>query len=244
LRYGRFWLGDGRADDGRPVLTTGSMGAMQVARVPSWPTIGLAWNVNSDTISHAGATYGQQSFLTVSAGRRLVVSILTNAARGADLIADAMDWFYGHRFAFHRQTPRAYGFPADVLQEYAGRYVGGLNDLEIAPDGDGLRVRVISKGGFPTAGSPPAPPLPPIRVGLASPERIVGLEPPNDRINAQVLRVGGRIASVRWNRRLYRREDFTPDPRPTRAAPPSAEPTNVAGQSDTAGIPTGPSLSH
>ena len=241
LRYGSFWLGQGLAPDGRRVLSNASTGAMTAGgRVPSWPSIGLAWNIGgAGTIFHSGSTVGQQAFLMVSLSGRLVFSVLTNAARGGELIRAAADWVYEQYFGLPFRPLSVFPWPPEVLDTYAGRYVGPLQDVVLARDGENLQLRTIPKGGFPTLDTLPGPPPPPQRLGLASQDRLVGLDDPKQLPTLQVVRVGGQIAFVRYGGRLHRREDYTPVLRPAGPTPTVAAPTSVAGRSDTTGVSAG-----
>jgi CubicO group peptidase (beta-lactamase class C family) len=240
LRYARLQLGDGSTPDGARLLAPGTLGEMRSPRLASWLSIGLAWNVARDTVWHGGGTYGQLTLLHVDLGRRLALSVLTNAGNGAELNQSAFNWVYERYvgITFPRPTPLAY--PTEMLDRHVGHYAGALTDLEVSRDDDALLLRVIPKGGFPTRDTPPpgtAPP--PIRMGLVSGERLVGLSPGVLQPNAQVLRVGGEIAWIRYNGRIHRRAGYTPRLEPGAPAAREVSPTNVAGRSDTSGISPG-----
>jgi CubicO group peptidase (beta-lactamase class C family) len=94
LKYAQFHMGDGRGEDGTPVLPQPALERMRTARVPKVGTddeIGLGWHLRRVggvlTASHGG-TLGHISLLTLVPERSLAYAILTNHSNGWRLIQD------------------------------------------------------------------------------------------------------------------------------------------------------------
>jgi CubicO group peptidase (beta-lactamase class C family) len=89
LRYARFHMGDGTAEDGTRVLTSESMRLMQTPQFHAdrdEGDVGLSWMIRRlgdvTLIQHGGATMGQVCSLVISPAHRFAVAILTNSEYG------------------------------------------------------------------------------------------------------------------------------------------------------------------
>ena len=172
VAFGRMHLQEGRAADGKQVLSPQSTAAMQQARVAlpfgiGFDRMGLGWlcrdTAAGPLLSHTGASAGQHSSLTVLPEQQAVIAALTNSTSGAALysmlIAEVLRDVFG-------VTPAAPPAPAgDVnvdLTPLCGTYVADegqvlLDDVggrlqvthEIDPAfGDVMRL-ITGPGGFP-----------------------------------------------------------------------------------------------
>jgi CubicO group peptidase (beta-lactamase class C family) len=206
LRYARLQFG-GLATDGSRMLAPGTIGAMRLGWVPSYPAVGLGWFVGGGTVSHGGGTLGQRAFLFVDAGRGFALSLLTNAApAGAALIQATARWVYERVYGAGPPAPAVTPVSAGALDGYVGRYTAALGDVELTRDGEALVARYTPRGGYPTKDAPPEPTPPPVRMAFFATEQLMGLDPPFEGYRAQVLRRGGEIAWLRWTDvRLHRR---------------------------------------
>jgi CubicO group peptidase (beta-lactamase class C family) len=212
LRYARFQLGDGTGANGERVLAAATLAAMHQPLLPSTGLperkVGLAWNIDANSVSHGGGTYGQSTFLTIFPRHGLALSVLTNAFTGADLTTAAVKWVLERWLGISPPQTPVVPAPGDVLDGAAGFYRGTTDDVELGRLGAALVARVIPKGGFPTRDTPPlenvVPPL--IRFGYYAPDRLVGLDPPFQDSRAELLRgPDGNVAWLRTGSRIRRR---------------------------------------
>lgn len=212
LRYARFHLGDGTAEDRARVLKPESIAMMQTpgdARVLDIK-MGLAWRTHDiggvRRVFHGGGTFGQISAFTMTPARKFALALDTNSASGGllnlEVTKDLVAEFLGN------DTPEPVELPMTPTQvdEYSGRYLQPLGDIEIKADAGELIVQIHPKGGFPTKDTPPGPPPPPFRIGLIGTDRIAMVEPPYKDIQGEFLRDrDGSIAWLRWGHRIHSR---------------------------------------
>jgi CubicO group peptidase (beta-lactamase class C family) len=216
LTYARFQMGDGRAEDGRRVLSAESLRRLHTPLAPAGghpdARIALGWHARdypdgTRLIGHGGGTNGQITTLAVVPARGFALSILTNAGEGGEIT------FRGQRKALElylgleERDPEPLTVDASALAEYAGRYVGSLADVEVAGEGGGLVLRVTPKPGFPLKDSPAPPAPPPRRIAPCDGDGLVILEEPNKGGRIDVIRgADGRIGGLRVGGRIRRRE--------------------------------------
>jgi CubicO group peptidase (beta-lactamase class C family) len=140
LRYARFQMGDGTADDGTRLLEPDTLRQMQSPQGPRPPAgfdIGFTWFVHTDGLrnfEHAGATYGQGSQLLVVPDRGFAVAVIANLqpAGGAALAAavqTSVREYLGHEASAAPPPPAPLGLPEAELAPYTGRYA--VPDLSI-----------------------------------------------------------------------------------------------------------------
>jgi CubicO group peptidase (beta-lactamase class C family) len=88
LRYARFHLGDGVAEDGTRLLSAEAMTQMQTPQVTVWgrERWGLTWAVEDigevRQVSHSGGTVGQVTLLLLIPEHNFAIAVLTNANWG------------------------------------------------------------------------------------------------------------------------------------------------------------------
>ena len=213
LRYARFQLGDGTGAHGERVLQPATLKTMHQPLLPSTGlperSVGLAWNILTNSVSHGGGTYGQNTFLMVCPDHGVALSVLTNAGgTGAELANDASRWVL-ERFTgvTQAQTP-VVPVSGDVLDQCVGVYRTPVEDVEVGRLGEALVARPIDRGGFPTRSTPPpadaTPPL--IRLGFYAEDRLVGLDPGFLDTRAELIRGSNNaIAWLRFGSRIHRR---------------------------------------
>ncbi len=212
LRYARFHLGDGTAEDGTRILTRESIAMMQTPGDVGMLDIkmGLAWMTTEigglRRVFHGGATFGQMSAFTMTPGRKFGLALATNATSGGlfnlDVTKDLVAKFLGN------DAPEPAEIPMTPTQmaEYSGRYVQALGDIEIKTEAGKLMVQLHPKGGFPTKDAPAGPLPPPFRIGLVRSDRVAEVEPPVKDIQGEFIRNrDGSIAWLRWGYRIHAR---------------------------------------
>jgi CubicO group peptidase (beta-lactamase class C family) len=179
LRYARFHMGDGTAEDGTRVLSPESMALMQTPMASAGVDreVGLSWFLREiegvRIVEHGGGTNGQVSEFMFAPERNFALTLLTNANRGAGSItcevgAEAVS---GHRG--DRACPRAALGPG-------ARCV--CRTVHILRDGPGSHRARRSAGGcdvssrLPRGHTPPVPP--PFRMAVCGTDRVVALDGP------------------------------------------------------------------
>ncbi len=213
LRYARFHLGDGAAEDGTRVLSPQSLAAMQAPTVHALldTNMGLAWWIREQDgvriVAHGGGTLGQISNLMLIPGRQVAVSFLTNSGGGGLVMMEATKDAWPEYLGFREPEPAHIAMSVGQLQEYVGRYTSTMDDIELMLAADGALVaQVTPKGGFPTRDSPPGPKPPPTRIAFVGADHAVTLDPPMQDQHAEFLR--GDSGAIQWARvgaRIHRR---------------------------------------
>ncbi len=219
LRYARFHMGDGRAANGTPLLTPGSLALMQTPHcAASGPEmIGLNWFVTrvdgATIIRHGGGTNGQIAELCMVPARQFAIAILANSDTARALCDEvshaALQQYLGvsvptvgpiHELALRHP-------PTEELAPYVGRYDAAAIACEVSPGPDGLLLRVIYKAMAAESGQPPPPALPLMRIGLYAPDRFVVLDDPLRGAYGEFLRdEQGQIIWLRFRMRLLARQ--------------------------------------
>ena len=214
LRYARFHLGDGQAEDGTRLLSPESLNTMHSPQAPvregeSW---GLSWGILDELegarqVRHGGGTKGQVSLLVMVPSHDLAMAILTNADPGGRITDEVRRWVLKELLGL--EAPRAEPIDAekDVLAQYAGLYRGYYTDLELGVLGGKLVGQVTYKRGFPNEDVPPPPPPPPASVGLCAEDQLLVLDgPAKDTLGDVIRRPDGSIGWLRFSGRLHKRE--------------------------------------
>lgn len=213
LRYARFQLGDGRAEDGTRLLAPASLSMMHSPQVPLWEgeSWGLGWSVLEEIegarqVRHGGGTKGQISSLVLVPAHDLAVVVLTNADRGTLITDEVRRWALKELLGL--EAPRAKPLDADEkeLAQYVGRYRGDYTDLELGMLGGKLIGQVTYKAGFPNENVPPPAAPPPMSVALCGKDRLLVLDgPAKDSFGDAIRRPDGSIGWLRFSGRLHQR---------------------------------------
>jgi CubicO group peptidase (beta-lactamase class C family) len=213
LRYARFHLGDGTAEDGTRILTAESIAMMQTPGNAGWLDIkmGLAWRTYDigglRRVFHGGGTHGQISSFSMTPGRKFGLALATNAMSGGLLSIDVTKGLVAKFLGNDNPEPVEIPMTPSQLAEYSGRYTrsqGG--DIEVKTDVGKLMMQPYPKGGFPTEDTPPGPTPPPFQVGLIGEDRVAMVEPAFKEIQGEFIRnPDGSIAWLRWGVRIFAR---------------------------------------
>ncbi|MGB8685525.1 MAG: serine hydrolase domain-containing protein [Candidatus Binatus sp.] len=213
LRYARFHLGDGTAEDGLRILTPESIAMMQTPGNARMLDIkmGLAWMTRDigglRRVFHGGGTYGQISAFTMTPARKFGLALATNSMNGGLLNLEVTKGLVAKFLGNDEPEPAEIPMTPSQLAEYSGRYTRTMGeDIEIKTEADKLMMQLYPKGGFPTADTPPAPTPRPFRVGLIDEDRIAMVEPAFKDIRGEFIRnPDGSIAWLRWGSRIHAR---------------------------------------
>jgi hypothetical protein len=80
-----------------------------------------------------------------------------------------------------------------------------MADVELVQTDDGLELRYLPKGGFPTPDTPPMPPPPPATVRFASEDELFAVDDVWKGERIRILRdADGRIAWMRAGGRVFK----------------------------------------
>ncbi len=219
LRYARFHMGDGRAEDGTRVLEETSLKAMQVPRVAaaSGAQMALSWHLEDADgcriVAHGGATNGQMSSFWMVPARGFAFTAATNADTGRSALRSLDGWVRGRLLGLREREPEVLDLPADALAAYCGTYVASIeagrtdvdDSVEVAADGTGLQLRLVpgDRTGFTETPAEPPPPLP---TRFYEPDRVIVTGGPYAGVRAEFLRdPGGSVAWLRLGMRLHAR---------------------------------------
>lgn len=212
MRYARFHLGDGTAEDGARILTRKSIAMMQTPGDVGMLDIkmGLAWRTvdigGLRRVFHGGGTFGQISAFTLTPERKFGLAITTNSMSGGLLMTEVTKDLLPKFFGNDESEPAEIPMTPTQMAEYSGLYVQALGDMEIKTEAGKLMVQVHPKGGFPTKDIPAGPPPPPFRIGLVGTDRIAMTEPPMKVVQGDFIRnPDGSIAWLRWGSRIHAR---------------------------------------
>ncbi len=213
LRYARFHLGDGRADDATRLLSSESMAQMHSPQVTisgneAW---GLTWAMDEvdevRRIWHGGGTTGQISLLTLIPEHDFAIAIFTNADRGESVTREVSRWALKQYLGLEVTDPTPIESSEEELTPYVGRYSRPFADIELGMLGGKLVAQITYKGSFPTEDSLPPPDPPPMSLALCEKDRLLVLDGPFKRGKAEIVRKpDGSIGWLRAGLRLHVRE--------------------------------------
>lgn len=210
LRYAQFHLGDGQTEDGTQVLAAESLAQMQQPQVTVWgeEKWGLTWSVDDSVgvrlVSHGGGTTGQVSLLTLIPSQQLAILVFTNGNRGGEITQAVTKHLLKAYAEVDVPEPAAIDAPAEQLAAFAGCYIGGFDDIDLAFEDNRLMGSVTYKQGFPDKDMPPPPSPPPMPLGLCELDRLLVMEGPLKNAQVDVLRRDdGTIGWVRISGRIH-----------------------------------------
>jgi CubicO group peptidase (beta-lactamase class C family) len=214
VRYGQFQLGDGAAPGGTRLLAAASLQRMHTTQVRKHGTddeMAITWHVSNAggvrQIAHGGATVGQQALLTLVPSEQLVIAILTNSGRGAQLNRDVTRTALKEYLGITITDPAPIAVPASELAQYAGRYSRPFSDVVVTQDGERLRLQIIQKRGFPTPTTPVPPPQPGAPYSFYAKDRLIAVDGPTKGARAEIIRqADGSIGWIRVGSRVSRRQ--------------------------------------
>lgn len=210
LRYARFHMGDGTAEDGTRVLSAESLKLMQTPTVEAdeGRYVGLSWFISdidgNRTVAHGGGTIGQLSSFMFVPEHGFALTILTNSVTGGQLHGEIGTWVLREYLGLETPEPVGYERPAEQLAEFAGKYVGSALDLELTLKDGRLFLGVTIKD-YPGDSPPPAPP--PAPVAFYDDDRFLVEEGSMKGTRGAFLRgPDGTLTWLRFGGRVYRAE--------------------------------------
>ena len=202
LRYARFHMGDGTAEDGTRLLSPESMRQMQTPQVAAadGQMFGITWFMReidgTIVLRHGGATNGQMSAFLFVPSRRFAITVLTNADRGRELHQAVTSWALERYLGLKPQEPEVLERDEDQCSAYAGFYTGPMTDLDLRVRDGGLVIQDVPKKGLP--GAELQPPGPPMRLAFCGEDLVTVLDEPMTGAHGEFLRAPD--GSIRWFR--------------------------------------------
>lgn len=178
LRWARFHLGDGRAQDGTQVLPAGMLRRMREQTVELrgstlGDAIGICWFLRDvdgvRTAGHGGSANGQFAELLIVPERDFAVVALSNAGPDGGLAFNraVVRWALENYLGVADRDPEPLPFDEARAREVAGSYENDMMTVSIATDGTGLTVECGIKPQIRAATDTELPPdLPPAGLGL------------------------------------------------------------------------------
>lgn len=211
LRYARFHLGDGTAEDGTRLLTPESLSMMHTPQVTIWrehESVGLTWFINDEDgtriLSHGGGTVGQVSLLTLVPEHHFAIAIFTNANQGGAVTDDVNRYALEKYLGIKSKKPAPIESSIEELAPYVGRYVRPFAELELGI----LAGRLVGQLTFKESGlqSNVPPPPPPMSLARCEKDRLLVLNgTAKDSLIDVIRKPDGTIGWLRWGR-VYKRE--------------------------------------
>ena len=215
MRYAALHLG---AIDAQSVLSRDSVAAMQrVQRAAGsmCESIGISWMLDDAgngqrLVKHGGATNGQLSSFEMIPTNGFAVTVLTNADSGRETRQTIADRVQQHFLGFGKPAPREADARVVDLTEYAGKYHATMEHLDVTIDGNRLCITGTPPPRFVVDPLLRPLPRPPASLAFYAPDRGIVLGGPRRGERVEFLRDdSGRIAWLRWDGRLARRQPPT-----------------------------------
>jgi CubicO group peptidase (beta-lactamase class C family) len=208
--YVRFHLGNGRAAGGAHIVPQALLEEMRRVQVRAGSicdAMGLSWQLDEVDgcllASHGGETNGQVAYLTLVPERGFGFVVLTNADTGRALTRKIAAWLLRELVGVTAALPPTQDISQRHRLEYAGRYTGVLEDVELEIAGDALVCYVLPH--TRPGREPPVPP-PPVGVKATGVDMIITVADPEDVRRGEFIRGGhGDIRWLRWDGRLHAR---------------------------------------
>jgi CubicO group peptidase (beta-lactamase class C family) len=219
LRWARFHLGDGRAEDGTRVLPAELMTRMRAPTAPlrastRGDAVGVGWFLRDvegvRTAGHIGTANGQFAEILIAPGHCFGVVALSNAGPDGisfnrEVVRWALDTYLG--VTWHEPEPVSYD-PACAC-EVLGSYESDVVTLTISADGDRLRLSAVMKPEIRATADAELPPdHPPFDLGLLpgdADEYVITGGALNGQRGFFTRAADGSVTGVDLGGRLYRR---------------------------------------
>lgn len=214
LRYARFLMGDGRAEDGTRIVREETLRYMQSGLVPAGPDrwVGITWYSREvdgiRLISHGGGTNGQVSAFVFAPERNFAIAVLTNASKG-QMLEVVTDWAYQRYLGITLPMPAVIDASEEELRSYVGHYEDIASTVDIALEDGKLMLNVGTKPEAMAAFSDEPPTSePPMQVAPCGLNLLIVLDGDYKDLQLEALR--NPDGSIRWLRlgsRLRTRKD-------------------------------------
>ncbi|MBK8023318.1 MAG: beta-lactamase family protein [Chloroflexi bacterium] len=211
LRYARFHMGDGTAEDGTRLLSPESMQLMQTPQFPAGDeegAIGLAWMIRPlgevKTIQHGGGTLGQICLLILAPTQKFAVAILTNCDSGGQVTAEGTKFALKEFLQVDDTLPTPIEATEEQLKGYVGKYDRPSLGLDVTLTDGHLFLQIIPKVDLGQQEKPPSPP--PIRLAMCREDQFLVMEGVYKNLRVEFIRQqDGTLGWLRIGARINRR---------------------------------------
>ncbi len=170
LAWARFHLGDGKGQDGKQVLSQGSLDRMKQPTFPLGGSalgdfVGISWLIKDvdgvRLVGHGGTTNGQLSAFQLVPERGFAVVVLTNSGNGGQLHHKVVEWALERCLGIKDAEPEPLALTEEQLQEFTGEFkaigstahitvADGKLSVKVEPDPEMLKkIREIIDGDEP-----------------------------------------------------------------------------------------------
>lgn len=220
IKWARFHLGDGRAEDGTRVLSEELLKQMQqpTFEMPGsalGDAVGISWLLRDVDgvrfVGHGGDVNGQHSEFVMVPERNFAISTLTNCDLcGSHLMEEIVKWALESYIGVIDRDPEAIELPAEELTTFIGHYETIAVDIDVTATDGGLLLKIIPKEetikALTEQGEDPPPDYPPFPLGFLPGEgdRYIITEGPakgmkgyfvrDDAGGVESVHIGGRLA--------------------------------------------------
>jgi CubicO group peptidase (beta-lactamase class C family) len=213
LRYARFMMGDGTAEDGTRLLAPESMEKLIAPDFPAGPgtKVGLAW-YNREVggvriVSHGGGTNGQVSAFLFAPERNFALAVLTNGNKG-EVLQAVTKWALERYLGASEPKPERRAATERELSEYVSKYESITANSEITRAEDTLIFSMAYKPDVMAKISDQAPPqIPPMALAMVAEDRAAVTEGPYKEMEIEFVRdSAGQVGWIRVGGRLHTRK--------------------------------------
>ncbi len=211
LRYARFHMGDGTADDGARLLAAESVRLMQTPQFPAdrdEGDVGLSWMIRRigaiTFIQHGGATLGQICTLIIAPAHKFALAILTNSDHGGLATAAGVKTALKAFFDTEETLPKPIAATPEQLAVYAGKYQRTSMTLTTAVEGGNLILQLELTIDLKQEEKAPLPP--PITLDMCGQDQFIVTDGIYKDMQVEFIRdQHGAIGWVRIGGRINRR---------------------------------------
>lgn len=211
LRYARFHLGDGAAEDGTRLVQPTSIALMQTPLVGAGggyaAHVGLAWLIQRTpgVIAHGGSTNGQEVAFVIVPDHGFALAVCTNADRGAALHREVTKWALRNVLGLTPDRPERKPVASSELAQYAGTFRGRLHEVEVTGGSEVLHIDLAPRPALLLA-APESTRLGPMELGVFEGDGFQVKDGPMGGAHGEFLRdATGDVRWLRLNGRLHRR---------------------------------------
>lgn len=151
LRYARFILRDGQAENGTQVLSAEAMRDMRRPRLEAGGGRaafgGLGWLIQRTpgVLAHGGSTLGQESSFVVVPEQDFAITVLTNSDHGALLHREIVKWSLRNLVQLDRAPAQVERLTGPALASYSGQYDARLEHIDIDVSGGLLQLKIVPR---------------------------------------------------------------------------------------------------
>ena len=214
LRYARFHLGDGTAENGTRVLGADSLAEMHSPQTTLWGDEhwGLSWEVRNiggeRLVSHGGATNGQLCGLVLLPDHDFAVTVQANSRQGSQAIKAVTVEALKRHLDLEIPEPEAIDVPDGELAAYSGFYSRPYCDFQLGILAGKLVCVMVFKQGFPSDDSPPWHSPPPMTMAACGKDRLLVMDGEFKGAKADIVRrADGSIGWLRFGCRINPRQE-------------------------------------